>query len=245
MVPYRRSSTIQDVQPTGKRDAVEFLQFKNQKDIVIQLKTCFVNHHVYLVRACTIRYLLHSGNQDVAEQQMQWDRRHGFLWIEELVELLGLYEKERDKYPTLADFMPEIVKLQNAIVTDEYIDELRKREENRPKVTATNPPNGAQNVDPAITDISVTFDRPMASSMAWCSKDGGKTSPGRSDHTFPVWSDDGRTCTMSNVVLLPGTTYNIWLNSEGFDNFRSAEGVPLVPVHYTFTTRVETTDTDE
>jgi len=43
--------------------------------------------------------------------------------------VLDRYEKERDKYPMLDDFMPEIVKLQNALVTDESIAELRKRAE--------------------------------------------------------------------------------------------------------------------
>jgi len=202
----------------------------------------------YLVRACTIRYFLHCGDKDKADMWMQYNRRSGFLWIEELVELLGRYEKERDKYPTLDDFMPEIVKMQNTLVTDEYIAELQKQEENRPKVTTTNPPNGAKDVDPSITEITVTFDRPMERGMAWCTTDGGLTYPERSDNAFPVWSEDKQTCTMKNVVLKPGQTYNIWLNSEvelysdiPGDGFRSATGsVPLRPVHYTFTTRAET-----
>jgi hypothetical protein len=193
----------------------------------------------YLVCACVIRYLLTHDKKDEADRRIQMYRKLGFLWMAELVELLGRYEKERDKYPTLDDFMPEIVKMQNALVTDEYIARLQKIEENRPKVAATNPPNGAKNVDPGITELSVTFDRPMEGGMSWCTRDGNATFPERSNQSIPVWSDDKRTCTMSDVVLKPGKTYNIWLNTEGIENFRSAEDVPLKPVHYTFTTRAE------
>ena len=83
----------------------------------------------YLVRACELRYLLAHDLEEVANMWLQYSRTMGFLWIEELVELLDRYEKERDKYPMLDDFMPEIVKLQNALVTDESIAELRKRAE--------------------------------------------------------------------------------------------------------------------
>ncbi|MCL2347389.1 MAG: DUF4932 domain-containing protein [Planctomycetaceae bacterium] len=203
----------------------------------------------YLVRACEIRYLLAHEMKDETDRLIQAYRNsRGFLWIEELVELLDRYEKERDKYPTLDDFMPEIVKMQNAIVTDEYIANLRKQEDDRPQVMATNPPNGAKDVDPNITEISITFDRPMMPGMAWCTGDGNKTFPERSeDAKWPVWSEDKQTCTMQNVVLKPGKTYNIMLNSDAElysnipgDGFRSTGNIPLKPVHYTFTTKAET-----
>jgi len=51
---------------------------------------------------------------------------------------------------------------------------------------------------------------------------------------------------MQNVVLKPGKTYNIWFNSEEElysnipgDGFRSADDIPLKPVHYSFTTKEE------
>ena len=43
--------------------------------------------------------------------------KNGFVWFPQLVEKLDEYEQNRDKYPTLDDFMPEIVKLQDSIVT--------------------------------------------------------------------------------------------------------------------------------
>ena len=122
----------------------------------------------------------------------------------------------------------------------------QKREPFAPQITATNPPNGAKDVDPNITEISVTFDRPMMPGIAWYTRDGGKTFPKRSDDQFPVWSEDKKTSTVKNVVLKPGTTYNVWFNTEvelysniPGDGFRSANNIPLKPVHYTFTTKAE------
>ena len=192
----------------------------------------------YLVRACTIRYQLHCGNEDSAEQAIRWNRINGFLWMAELVELLGRYEKERDKYPTLDDFMPEIVKMQNTLVTDEYIAEQQKQEENRPKVIATNPPNGAKDVDPGITEISLTFDRPMKDDLGWDTQNAGMLFPERSEHLPLIWSDDKQTCTISHVVLKPGQTYRLVLNNNvRNENFRSAADIPLRPFSFTFTTR--------
>jgi hypothetical protein len=199
----------------------------------------------YLVRACEIRYALAHGNKNVADKSIEYNRSNGFLWMAELVELLGRYENERDKYPTLAEFMPEIVKMQNAIVTDEYVAELRtehqKREEekerNRPKIAATSPPNGATDVDPAITEISVTFDRPMdPEHYGWCRQGPPETFPKYDD---PTWDDDNQTMRARNPILQPGKTYEIWFNAEWFPAFRSTEGSILTPVRYTFTTRAE------
>jgi hypothetical protein len=112
-----------------------------------------------------------------------------------------------------------------------------------PAVVAMNPPSGAKDVDPNITEITVTFDRPMMRGMAWCTMDGNETFPKQVEKKLPVWSENKQTCTMQNVVLKPGRTYNIWLNSEEEwysntpdDGFRSMDNVPLEPVHYTFTT---------
>ena len=195
----------------------------------------------YLVRACMVRYLLHCGNKDEAKRQMLMDTRDGLFWMEELVELLGRYEKERDKYPTLAEFMPEIVKLQNEIVTDEYVAKLRKQSENRPKISKTNPPDKAKNINPALTEISITFDRPMMDILGWDTRNiGKKTFPERSKHSPPVWSNDKRTCTIHNVVLKPGKTYNILLNWDvRAENFCSTENIPLHPMRITFTTKAE------
>jgi hypothetical protein len=62
-----------------------------------------------LVRACEVRYAMANDGQERAEQITNYNIGRGFYWINELSELLGQYEKQRDKYQTLDTFMPKIV----------------------------------------------------------------------------------------------------------------------------------------
>jgi hypothetical protein len=64
-----------------------------------------------LVRACEVRYAMANDGRERAEQIANYHISRGFHWTKELSELLGRYEKQRDKYQTLDAFMPEIVKL--------------------------------------------------------------------------------------------------------------------------------------
>jgi uncharacterized protein (DUF342 family) len=64
-----------------------------------------------LVRACEVRYAMANGGKQRAEQAVNYNVGRGFLWTKELSELLEQYEKQRDKYRTLDDFIPEIVKV--------------------------------------------------------------------------------------------------------------------------------------
>ncbi len=64
-----------------------------------------------LVRACEVRYAMANDGRERAEQIANYQISRGFHWTKELSELLGRYEKQRDKYQTLDAFMPEIVKL--------------------------------------------------------------------------------------------------------------------------------------
>jgi len=64
-----------------------------------------------LVRACEVRYAMANDGRERAERIANYHISRGFHWMKELSELLGQYEKERDKYQTLDAFMPEIVEL--------------------------------------------------------------------------------------------------------------------------------------
>lgn len=60
-----------------------------------------------LVRASVIRYLLdHNTDGKAAKNQLISDFGRGFFWMKGLVETLGVYEKNRDKYPSLESYMP-------------------------------------------------------------------------------------------------------------------------------------------
>jgi hypothetical protein len=64
-----------------------------------------------LVRVCEVRYAMVNDGKERAEQIANYNIGRGFHWTKELSELLGQYEQQRNKYRTLDDFMPEIVKL--------------------------------------------------------------------------------------------------------------------------------------
>jgi hypothetical protein len=66
-----------------------------------------------LVRACEVRYAYANSGQQYAERIAQYQISRGFLWTQELSQLLGEYEQHRDKYSTLEPFMPRVVEFFN------------------------------------------------------------------------------------------------------------------------------------
>lgn len=102
-----------------------------------------------------------------------------------------------------------------------------------PVITAIEPKNGAGDVDPATTELRVTFDVPMGEGMSWTG--GGERFPKLADGKTAQWSADGLTCTLS-VVLQPDHDYELGINSVRHNNFQSKWGVPLEAVAYKFHT---------
>jgi len=64
----------------------------------------------YLVRACTIKYLKENEGTVEVERNIKSDKMNGFVEIEGLVQLLEEYENNRNEYPDIASFLPEIKK---------------------------------------------------------------------------------------------------------------------------------------
>jgi beta-lactamase regulating signal transducer with metallopeptidase domain len=102
-----------------------------------------------------------------------------------------------------------------------------------PQIVKMEPENGATDVDPNLTAIRVTFDRPMAGGFSWTG--GGEHFPTIPAGQKPRWSADKRSCTLP-VELKPDWQYQLGLNSRSFKNFASAAGIPLEPVVYEFHT---------
>lgn len=103
-----------------------------------------------------------------------------------------------------------------------------------PQIVKMDPENGATDVDPSLTKLTVTFDRPMAGSFSWTG--GGEMFPTIPAGGKPSWSEDRKTCTLP-VELAAGKQYRLGLNSRSYKNFASAAGVPLEPVVYEFQTK--------
>jgi len=103
-----------------------------------------------------------------------------------------------------------------------------------PRIVRLAPLNGARDVDPNLTELRVTFNVPMSEGFSWTG--GGPQFPTIPEGKKPYWTEDKKTCVLP-VKLQPNWEYRLGLNSVSFKSFRSAGGVPLEPVGYTFRTR--------
>lgn len=103
-----------------------------------------------------------------------------------------------------------------------------------PVVVETLPKAGAGDVDPATTELKVTFSKDM--------QDGNWSWAQISNSTFPKttgkphYDADHRTCILP-VKLEPNHTYVIQLNYPPFDSFSDPDGRKAVRYLYVFQTR--------
>jgi len=104
----------------------------------------------------------------------------------------------------------------------------------RPRVVETHPAHGATDVDPATSEIRVTFDKVMTDdSWSWV-RSSAEAFP---ESTGDVhYLEDMKTCVMP-VELEPKTKYVVWFNTANNQNFKDREGRPAVPHLLSFTTR--------
>lgn len=182
-----------------------------------------------LVRACVVRYVATAQGEAAAKQELEEQVRRSFVWTERLALLLGEYERGREQWPTLDAFAPRLVEF--------FTGEAERQEAaaaRRPKVVAMTPANGQQDVDPATTELVITFDRAML--------DGGWSVVGGGEH-FPKLGrpsyDSERKVLRVPVELRADWDYELWLNRDRFTGFRSAEGEVLAPVRVQFRTRAK------
>ncbi len=103
-----------------------------------------------------------------------------------------------------------------------------------PSVVATFPPNASTGVDPSINEISVTFSEEM--------QDGSWSWAYTTKNKFPELNGDPKynenyTKNTLPVKLDPGKEYEIWINSQKFNNFKDKAGNPATPYKLVFKTR--------
>ena len=103
-----------------------------------------------------------------------------------------------------------------------------------PVVVKTVPVAGAKDVDPTLTEIRVTYSKPMQDgSWSWStlSKESFPKVDGK-----PKYLKDKRTSVLP-VKLEPGKTYAIWVNSQKFGNFKDTDSRSAVPYLLVFKTK--------
>jgi beta-lactamase regulating signal transducer with metallopeptidase domain len=101
-----------------------------------------------------------------------------------------------------------------------------------PAIVSTSPAVGQLDVDPAIKEITITFDRDMSGGFSWTG--GGPEFPPSPAGAKARWIDQ-RTCSLP-VQLERAKYYRVGINSTSYRNFKSAQGVPARPSAIYFTT---------
>jgi len=196
-----------------------------------------------LVRASVIRFLHAKFGEEAAEKGIQSENKRQFFWIGGLSDLLGEYEKNRTVYPSLDDFFLKITEFFDTYADriDQDVEAMEKERQYRleaiksksPEIVTMVPPSGAKDVDPNLTAIVITFDRPMKDKQ-WAVM--------RLDGNFPemdgsTYYDKTRRVFTIPVKLKPDTEYELGLNADGYYAFASEAGDPLYPVVIRFKTR--------
>ena len=198
-----------------------------------------------LNRACGLRYILATDGPMAMQKAILSENLRSFYWVAELADCLGEYDTQPRKYRDIAEFFPRIIAFfddyaKNADTRLGFIKEKRERQvqewqEKGPKIVSLVPANGAEDVDPNLKAIVVTFDRPMQN-PGWAVVTLG--SPDRHPKPAgPVGYDAACKVFTMPVELEPGKEYVFGLNAEQYLGFQSQDGIPLAPVEVCFKTR--------
>ena len=173
-----------------------------------------------LVRACVVKYLKdHNFGQDDIQKQLNYELAVGFLWTQELLEELERYDQNREKYPTLESFMPELVVFFDKLSSN-FSAVQAKIDKKRPKVVELKPfENGSQLVDPNTKMLQVFFDREM--------KGMGFTTGEKGDDAFPEIKDVTYTEDKKSIVIEMELQANKEYQMVLWGAFKSTEGFPL------------------
>jgi beta-lactamase regulating signal transducer with metallopeptidase domain len=102
-----------------------------------------------------------------------------------------------------------------------------------PNIVATSPAVGATDVDPGLTEITITFDQDMGAGFSWTGS--GPDHPTSPEGQKAQWRDK-RTCVLP-VKLEAAHFYRVGINSKSYQNFSSSHGLAALPSAIFFTTQ--------
>jgi len=215
--------------PEMQSKSDEFYKLVNEKMSRQAYGNSKTMNYEILVRACVIKYFQRrKENEKIVKSMIATEKANGFLWIEQLVNELSIYEKNRDNYATLKDFMPEIVKLQNTLSPEVSKKEL---ELNYPKIESISIENNSINIDPNTREIILRFDRPMiiGNNGSGYGKLGKDCFPEISKDRKTKWNEETKKEWIIQVDLKPDKSYSLSFNAGWF---KSENGYPLDKTYF-------------
>ncbi|MBN1392025.1 MAG: Ig-like domain-containing protein [Sedimentisphaerales bacterium] len=102
-----------------------------------------------------------------------------------------------------------------------------------PVIVKTSPQAYSDDIEPSLSVITVTFNRPMTD-KSWSWTGGGETFPEITGK--PSYDSNKTTCSLP-VKLEPGKVYWVGINSPSYQNFKSKAGIPVKRYVIMFTTK--------
>ena len=147
------------------------------------------------VRASVIRYMKAHYPQADESALVKGEEHSGFILTQTLCDALKQYEQQRDKFPTMSDFMPALAKA----VNDFDLKQYNKQQKALAKLDATykvNLKDGAKDVPSGLFTLVIKFSKPMVDGIALYNSLSGADFPPFKSY---AWRDDK---TLEVVFLL-------------------------------------------
>ena len=115
-----------------------------------------------LVRAAVIHYMESRGHESrEVRYLMRGEQLTGFVWMDELVDLLHQYSAQRSHYRTFESFIPVVAQFYRSLAP-RISEKIASFSQRCVHVSGMQPfPNHSENADPAIKELVITFDKAL------------------------------------------------------------------------------------
>jgi hypothetical protein len=187
-----------------------------------------------LLRAVTILTYEQSGeDKNRVLHRIRQEQGNGFVWMDKLVDQLRAYSQNSFAYPSFKEFMPTIVGFYRDLSPRMIGVKTEFAQRSAHVVNIAPFTNGAMDVDPTLTSITVTFDKPLDTAKNFSFSTTDDTEIQIPIGGAPTYQDGG-TRVLIPLALQPRQHYAFELSS---DSFETIDGFPLDTYRVEFKTR--------